>query len=94
MDKQSEDQDKVRRLRLPSGKQIEVVVFGATGRRAAAEPEAEAVCARVEATGALEEAKRSALAIVAEAKAELPELPGPQREALELVADGVVERYA
>ena len=208
MDKQSEDQDKVRRLRLPSGKQIEVVVFGATGRRAAAEPEAEktvaapsrrlhvcrdcgsnlvhpidweevaadtwrlelrcpncewiggavydrgivellddvldvsgpaertgkhrgadlldgtvtlplilarerdpelaaldprsvrtpaeaeAVCARVEATGALEEAKRRALAIVAEAKAELPELPGPQREALELVADGVVERYA
>ena len=56
--------------------------------------EAEAVCARVEATGALEEAKRRALAIVAEAKAELPELPGPQREALELVADGVVERYA
>ena len=36
MDQQSEDQDKVRRLRLPSGKQIEVVVFGATGRRAAA----------------------------------------------------------
>jgi len=56
--------------------------------------EAEAVCARVEATGALEEAKRRALAIVAEAKAELPELPGPQREALELVADGVVERYS
>ena len=41
MDKQSEDQDKVRRLRLPSGKQIEVVVFGATGRRAAAGPEAQ-----------------------------------------------------
>ena len=36
MDKQSEDQDKVRRLRLPSGKQIEVVVFGASGRRTAA----------------------------------------------------------
>jgi hypothetical protein len=32
MDKQSEDQDKVRRLRLPSGKQIEVVVFGSSGR--------------------------------------------------------------
>jgi geranylgeranyl pyrophosphate synthase len=56
--------------------------------------EAEAVCARVEATGALEEAKRRALAIVAEAKSELPELPGPQREALKLVADGVVDRYA
>jgi geranylgeranyl pyrophosphate synthase len=56
--------------------------------------EAEAVCARIEATGALEEAKRRALAIVAEAKSELPELPGPQREALKLVADGVVDRYA
>ena len=40
MDRQSEDQDKKRRLRLPSGKQIEVVVFGATGRRAAAGPDA------------------------------------------------------
>jgi hypothetical protein len=29
MDRQSEDRDQVRRLRLPSGKQIEVVVFGA-----------------------------------------------------------------
>jgi geranylgeranyl pyrophosphate synthase len=56
--------------------------------------EAEALCLRIEATGALAEAKRRALAIVAEAKAELPELQGPQREALELVADGVVERYA
>ena len=56
--------------------------------------EAEAVCAQVEATGALEEAKRRALAIVAEAKAGLPDLPGPQREALKLVADGVVERYS
>jgi geranylgeranyl pyrophosphate synthase len=56
--------------------------------------QAEVVCTRVEATGVLEEAKRRALEIVAEAKAELPELPGPQREALKLVADGVVERYA
>jgi geranylgeranyl pyrophosphate synthase len=56
--------------------------------------DAEAVCAQIEATGALEEAKRRALAIVADAKAELPELPGPQQEALELVADGVVERYS
>ena len=38
MDQQSEDQDKVRRLRLPSGKQIDVVVFGASGRRTAAAP--------------------------------------------------------
>jgi hypothetical protein len=35
VDRQSEDRDKVRRLRLPSGKQIEVVVFGASQRRAA-----------------------------------------------------------
>jgi geranylgeranyl pyrophosphate synthase len=56
--------------------------------------DAEAVCARIEATGALEEAKRRALAIVADAKGELPDLPGPQQEALELVADGVVERYS
>ena len=39
MDRQSEDRDQVRRLRLPSGKQIEVVVFGATARRATATPE-------------------------------------------------------
>ena len=42
MDRQSEDRDPVRRLRLPSGKQIEVVVFGATARRATAAPEARA----------------------------------------------------
>jgi hypothetical protein len=42
MDRQSEDRDQIRRLRLPSGKQIEVVVFGATARRAAAAPEARA----------------------------------------------------
>ena len=56
--------------------------------------EAGVVCRRIEATGVLEEVKRRALEIAAEAKAELPELPGPQREALNLVADGVVERYA
>ena len=43
MDRQSEDRDQVRRLRLPSGKQIEVVVFGATARRATAAPQAPAV---------------------------------------------------
>ena len=39
MDQQSEDQDKVRRLRLPSGKQIEVVVFGSSGRDSASPAE-------------------------------------------------------
>jgi geranylgeranyl pyrophosphate synthase len=63
--------------------------------RAIATPErAAAVCDRIEATGALREAKKRALVIVAEAKKELPGLPERQRRALELVADGVVERYA
>ena len=39
MDRQSEDRDQVRRLKLPSGKQIEVVVFGSTFRRSAAATE-------------------------------------------------------
>lgn len=55
---------------------------------------AEAICDLIAATGALDEAKRRALALVAEAKRELPALPDGQRRALELVADGVVERYA
>ncbi len=53
---------------------------------------AEEVCDRIAATGALEESRARALAIVGEAKSELPDLP--QRRALELVADGVVERYS
>jgi geranylgeranyl pyrophosphate synthase len=56
--------------------------------------QAERLCERIEATGALDEARQRALAIVAEAKAQLPELRTPQREALKLVADGVVQRYA
>jgi geranylgeranyl pyrophosphate synthase len=56
---------------------------------------AEEVCDCIAATGALEEARRRALAMVAGAKADLPAgLPRAQRRALELVADGVVERYA
>ncbi|MFL5831535.1 MAG: polyprenyl synthetase family protein [Solirubrobacteraceae bacterium] len=52
------------------------------------------VCDRIAATGALESAKVRALELVAEAKALLPELPERQRAALDLVADGVVDRYA
>ena len=52
------------------------------------------VCDRIAATPALEQSKQRALRIVAEAKGELPALPERQRTALELVADGVVERYA
>jgi geranylgeranyl pyrophosphate synthase len=55
---------------------------------------AAAMCAQIAATGALDEAKERALAMVAQAKGDLPPLPAAQRMALELVADGVVERYA
>lgn len=53
-----------------------------------------AVCERIAATGALEDARARALDMILKAKAELPALPERQRSALELVADGVVERYA
>jgi len=56
--------------------------------------EAERLCDRIEASGALDEARSRALDIVAEAKATLPEMPTAQRSAFELVADGVVDRYA
>jgi geranylgeranyl pyrophosphate synthase len=63
--------------------------------RAVRTPEqAESVCDAIAATGALEVARGEALAMVAEAKADLPALPEPsQQAALELVADGVVDRY-
>jgi geranylgeranyl pyrophosphate synthase len=50
-------------------------------------------CERIAATGALAVSKARALQLVAAAKAELPALERRQRAALELVADGVVERY-
>ncbi|MDO8211483.1 polyprenyl synthetase family protein [Conexibacter sp. CPCC 206217] len=57
--------------------------------------DAERVCDRIAATGALADAKHRALAVVADAKTRLPRsLPPAQRTTLELVADGVVERYA
>jgi geranylgeranyl pyrophosphate synthase len=57
---------------------------------------AEALCDRIAATGALEQARAEALEIVAAAKRELAaiELEPWQRTALDLVADGVVARYA
>jgi geranylgeranyl pyrophosphate synthase len=59
------------------------------------EPEAAAdVCDRIAATGALDEVREQGLELVASAKAALPSLPARQRAALELVADGVVERYS
>jgi geranylgeranyl pyrophosphate synthase len=58
--------------------------------------DAAAICERIAATGALDEAREQALTHVSDAKASLAglELPDPRRRALELVADGVVERYA
>ncbi len=54
------------------------------------------VCERIEATGALAEAKAQALEIVVEAKQGLGslELADGQRTALDLVADSVVDRHA
>jgi geranylgeranyl pyrophosphate synthase len=69
--------------------------LAAVDLRALATPaEAEALCDRIAASGALEEAKRQALAVVERARGELPGLPTAQRAALDLVAEGVVERYA
>ena len=56
--------------------------------------QASEVCERIEATGALAEARTRALTMADQAKARLPALPRAQRRVLELVADGVVERFA
>jgi geranylgeranyl pyrophosphate synthase len=52
--------------------------------------QAEAVCDAIAATGALDEARARALAVVEDAKRELPD----DREVWSLVADGVVARYS
>ncbi|HEY2260898.1 MAG TPA: polyprenyl synthetase family protein [Solirubrobacteraceae bacterium] len=52
------------------------------------------VCDRIALTGALQTARTQALEMIVAAKAELPALPASQRQALELIADGVVERYS
>ncbi len=63
--------------------------------RALRTPEdAEAACDAIAVTGALDAAREEALALVGAAKRELPALPDAQQAALELVADGVVDRYA
>jgi geranylgeranyl pyrophosphate synthase len=63
--------------------------------RAVRTPEAAAaVCDAIAATGALDGARAQALEMVGEAKAGLPDVPEAQRAALELVADGVVDRYS
>ncbi|MDX6726427.1 MAG: octaprenyl-diphosphate synthase [Baekduia sp.] len=64
--------------------------------RAIADAEqAEAICDRIAATGALDEARAMALEHVEAAKAVVPAgLPDRERAALLLVADGVVARYS
>ena len=59
-------------------------------------PAADGVCDRIAATGALEQVRAEALAMVASAKRRLagPAFGAEQRELLGLVADGVVERYS
>jgi geranylgeranyl pyrophosphate synthase len=56
--------------------------------------EAAEVCEQIVLTGALADARSRALELVSVAKESLPALPGRQRMALELVADGVVDRYS
>ena len=56
--------------------------------------QAEELCERIAASGALEQARERALAVVAEAKTVLARtLAGPRAVLLDLVADAVVERY-
>ena len=57
--------------------------------------DAERVCELIEATGAGEQARQQALGLVERAKGDLPDsVPERQRRALELMADGLVSRYA
>jgi geranylgeranyl pyrophosphate synthase len=66
------------------------------GVRPATATEAEAICDRIQATDAIERSREQALAFVAEAKDLIASvgLSPSQRKALDLVADGVVERYS
>lgn len=52
------------------------------------------VCDLIAGTDGLARARMQALQLVADAKRALPALPDRQNQALELVADGVVERYS
>jgi geranylgeranyl pyrophosphate synthase len=56
--------------------------------------EAVDVCERITASGSMPIARERALELVADAKAMLPSVARRQLEVLELVADGVVERYS
>jgi geranylgeranyl pyrophosphate synthase len=72
----------------PSVRDVDLHGLDATG--------AEALCDRIEATGALERVRARALQLVAEAKQALERssFEPEQRQLLALVADGVVQRYS
>jgi geranylgeranyl pyrophosphate synthase len=63
-------------------------------RRLSGPAEAQELCERIAATGALEDSRERAMSLVAEAKAALPAvLPAGRSVILEMVADAVVDRY-
>ncbi len=80
---------------LAREREPELAAFDLASLRGVGGPEqVEALCERIAATGALDEAREQALAVVAEAKAALPPiLPDGRSALLGLVADAVVERY-
>jgi octaprenyl-diphosphate synthase len=82
-------------LPLIEGRKRDPQLAGLDLRTVETAEQAAGVCDQIEASGALDFARDHALGVVAEAKACLPaQLPEAQRNALELVADGVVERYS
>jgi geranylgeranyl pyrophosphate synthase len=82
-------------LPLIEGRKRDPELAGLDLRTVETAEQAAGVCDQIEASGALDFARDHALAVVAGAKACLPAgLTEAQRNALELVADGVVERYS
>lgn len=71
-------------------------VIAGTGLRSLDPATAESICDRIVATGAADEVREIARGYVAAAKADLEatDLDAERRRLLDLVADGVVERYA
>jgi len=80
-------------LPLIVARQRDAEIAGVDVGRVQTSDDAAVLCDRIAATGALDDARSRALELVMAAKRALPSLPRRQRAALELVADGVVERY-
>ncbi|MEX0993101.1 MAG: polyprenyl synthetase family protein [Solirubrobacterales bacterium] len=82
-------------LPLILAREIDPLLRGLELREIRDPARAELVCDRIAATGALERARARATEMIAEAKASLEGgLDSELRSALDLVADGIVERYA